>query len=248
MPCIPARTHAPRRTGFPVCRATRRIAWLAIPACILLLGQLATAGGALASDRITKSVQVGLSVARLSSSDAPQGDSRTRAGIIAGFGLRFPLTPGLELQSGALIAQRGGRYDVVFRLRPYDPALGTGVARYKLDYLEVPLLLRLEAMEPGRARISLLAGPGLAFKVHSHKVYTDLEMGIPDPPDELLAPDAWARDVTASLSVGVGLDWPGDDVGFSLDVLYGFGLVDLQVVDGFTVKQRSLSVIGGLSF
>jgi hypothetical protein len=148
----------------------------------------------------------------------------------------------------ALIAQRGGRYDVVFRLRPYDPALGTGVARYKLDYLEVPLLLRLKVMAPGRARISLLGGPGLAFKVHSHKVYTDLEMGTSDPPDELVAPDAWARDVTASFSLGAGLDWPRDGVGFSLDVLYGFGLVDLQVLDGATVRQRSLSVVCGLRF
>ena len=226
----------------------RALVRAAVLAAVLLLALLAAPGVALARGPVTKSLQAGGSVARLSSLDAPQGDSRTRTGAVVGIGLRYRVSARVDLQSGMLYAQRGGRYDVVFRDFLSGYVLGTGVSRYVLDYLEVPLLVRLRVLAPGRARISLLGGPGVAFKVRGRKVYTDLEFDRPDVPEERMALASWARNVTASLSLGAGLDWPVGDLGFSLDVLYGHGLVDLQDGDGATVKQRSFTVLCGTSF
>ena len=99
----------------------------------------------------TLGLHAGASIATLGGSDVSDASSRT--GLNVGAALTFDLSPNLGLQLGAGYVQKGAT------------ATEQGVSiEFALDYIEVPLLLRIAVPTTGTITPHFLVGPALGIK------------------------------------------------------------------------------------
>jgi hypothetical protein len=116
---------------------------------------LVGAASAASAQALEIGVKGGLSLAEFSGGDNAFDEAEgSRKGLVAGAFLAFPLAGPLSLQPEALFAQKGSAYDF--------PDLDTTV---KLDYLEVPLLLK--ARFGVVVRPYVFAGPYVGFRLEA---------------------------------------------------------------------------------
>jgi hypothetical protein len=121
---------------------------------------LVAAASAASAQGMEIGVKGGLSLAEFSGGDnAFDSAQGSRKGLVAGAFLAFPLGGPLSLQPEALFAQKGTAYDF--------PDLDTTL---KLDYVEVPLLLK--ARFGVFVRPYVFAGPYVGFRL-SAKAHSD---------------------------------------------------------------------------
>jgi hypothetical protein len=159
------------------------------------------------------------------------GRSAWHDGLVVGPFLSLELSPGWSLQPNLLYVRRGGTY----RDRPDD--LWGGLVEvqrvtFRLDYLEVPLLLRHDFL-PGKPLNSvLLFGPALGKLLSMEYVQDDYSDA------------SWLRDWDAAFMLGVGLETKRRAVVYSLEVLYRHPLSGLD----HGVKSEGISLLMGLGF
>jgi len=169
----------------------------------------------------------GVNIASLAGDDVEDLDSRTAA-YFGGF-LEFPVTPLLSFQPELLYTMKGATESVE----------GTDVT-YKLDYIEVPMLLRVNVPMQGNIMPFVVAGPGIGFNTTA-KVEAD---GQEEDIEEIKGMDF-------GLIFGGGLGFPVSDGRYtiSLAVRYELGLTTIDDSDEEAdVKNRAVSIGAGLSF
>lgn len=176
----------------------------------------------------------GINFAKFGGDDV--GDVETRTGFHAGLFLSVPLGNYFALVPGAAYSQEGTSVDA-----------GGGISgTFKLDYLEIPVLLKLGAPLQGKGTLRpfVMAGPSLGFrlscKLHAESGSQSAEADCDDPSIQLES-----KSVQFSALFGAGID-----VGrVTLGLKYQLGLSSIDDTGGDAdVKNRVLSIFAGYGF
>lgn len=168
-------------------------------------------------------VKGGVSHGNISNSGLLPGDLNARTGFAIGLSFATMPTDPVGIGVEALYAQRGAN----------SPEVGSG---YELDYIDVPLYLRLmipaEGMQP-----FVYAGPQVSFEVRCRTGAGD-------------CPDGDRPSTTYAGVIGAGLRF-GAEGGFSVEGRYVYGLRDLNlgtVTDDESYRDRSFEILFGINF
>jgi hypothetical protein len=162
-----------------------------------------------------------------------------RTGVVGGAFLTIAAGESVLIQPEVLFTQKGARYTD-----------GEGdELLYKVDYLEVPLLLKVR-LGSGAARPALFAGPAAGFKLRATVVSrtADGEENSADTSDQL-------RPVDWGLVFGGGVDVAAGSGTVTVEGRYTLGLSTLgkdlgpgQTRSGFDPKNGVLSLQLGYAF
>jgi hypothetical protein len=164
-------------------------------------------------------IKGGLSYGTVSSTGALPGELPDRTGFALGISLA---SPGL-LGIGA---------DVLYAQREASP--GSGVPSRELDYLDVPLYLRLMVPTPVVAPYAY-AGPQVSFELRCQAGPSDCVDG--DRPNR-----TYAGVIGAGVRFGVGL-------GLFVEGRYAYGLRDLRlgtVTEASNYRDRTFMILAGI--
>jgi len=171
----------------------------------------------------------GLALSKLSITDETGYMSRKARA----FGAYFSLGLGpVAVQPEVLYAPFGARMEE-----------GADWMEYRMDYLQVPVLLKLTVM-PGPISPVVYAGPYGAYLL-SAKGVAEIggERTEEDFKDELKSTDY-------GLVFGGGVDFKMAVVKISVEIRYNLGLANLdkEPEPGFSVKNRSVMILAGIGF
>ena len=151
----------------------------------------------------------------------------SRAGLVAGLFVHYPLREQVGLQIEGLYSQKGAKVD----------DLGIDVD-LRLDYVEIPVLGRFGLRASEDAIVHIVAGPAFAFKVHD-----SLDVG-----DFFGFDEIDIKPFDAGIAIGGGVTFRNVVV----DARYTHGLVNINdedLLDDFLeVKNRAFSVTVGWQF
>ncbi|HEU6450059.1 MAG TPA: porin family protein [Gemmatimonadaceae bacterium] len=208
---------------------------------VMMLGApmagLAAQGIPLVPKRPTIGVMAGVNLAKISGDGTDALDSRT--GWLGGVFVTFHLTNTFGIQPEALYSQRGASADA-----------GSGFdATIKMDYIDIPVLLRYDIPVVGPIRPFFVAGP--AFGIQTKCVIAAEGDGVSasadcDQFDE--DPEARIDNKSFDLSgvVGAGLDFRLGGHTLMVGARYQHGFSD--VVKDASAKSRTWSIVAGLGF
>ena len=175
-------------------------------------------------------VLVGLNVANVDfdvsdTSVSVNGDSRT--GFVAGLSFNMPIQQMFSVEVDALFAQKGTKFTAT-------ESGFTDTAKVNLNYVDVPVLAKINVTGSAPVGVHLLAGPSFNFKVSESF----------DPEDAADSDDSIEKMETA-LVFGGGVHMGG----FRVDLRYGIGLSNIikdSASDGFlTGKNKVFSILVG---
>lgn len=164
-------------------------------------------------------VKAGFSFGGVSNSGLLPGETSDRNGFALGLGLVTSAPFGLGIEG--LYAQRG--------------VTGSGGGARQLDYIDIPVYLRLGATNPS-AEPFIYAGPMISFELKCDNDGSDCPSG---------------RDnVSYAGIIGAGLRFPTAG-GLSVEARYLYGLSNLRlgtVTDDDSYQTRSFQLLFGLGF
>lgn len=163
-------------------------------------------------------IRAGLTYAQLR---RDRGDTNRRFGLAAGLFTRVPLNEGVFLQPELLFGQKGGRTEGNFAVS--DTVSVPVTVRYRISYLEVPLLVHAVLPTEGTARASFFGGPYAGLTVRS-RAGTDPEEINGEP----LTPQENYEDLDYGVTIGMNLDVPWKERTVVLDLRYDYGLRDID--------------------
>lgn len=177
-------------------------------------------------------VKAGVNLANLGGNDAPD-NSETRTGFSGGAFFMYQFSEMFAVQPELLYSMKGatekGSIDFEGTSYNYD-------AEYKLDYFEIPLLLKfIIPLKGSGVKPALFAGPSIAFNMSAK---TKVESG-----DESFEEDI--EDVKSTdfgLVFGGGLGFPVGNGELGVDIRYILGLSTIDdSADSFDVKNGVLN-------
>ena len=176
-----------------------------------------------ASAQVEFGLKGGASFGNISNKGLLPGNLKTRTGWAAGASLGY--RAGLIGVGGeALFAKRGLKSD------------GTG--DLKLDYVDIPVYLKIQAPTPGISPFGYI-GPQVSFEVTCKVDNVDCADG-----------DRSKTDYAGVVGAGVKFGNEGG-VGFTAEARYIYGLKDLKlgtVTSSESFKTRSFLILGGVVF
>jgi hypothetical protein len=126
-------------------------------------------------------------------------DNNVLTSFNAGLIVNFPITKSLSVQPEFIFSRKGSE-------QTYDNLLTSGTARFKLNYLEVPLLLKVNLAKS----FNLHAGPYLAYLIDAG-VTNETNSGNFDFEDNISNDDLNKFDY--GLSAGLGFDFDAIGIG-----------------------------------
>lgn len=209
----------------------KRFAWIA-----LLLGSGLAHAQTPAKARPTIAVLAGLNLAKIAGDDDDGIDNRTA--FVAGVGLGLPISPDWSFAPELTYSQKGAKVSE-----------GNASATVRLNYIEIPALLRFDVPTSSEVRPFLLAGPALAFKTAcSLEVKED---GVASSVScEELVNAAGGESSFKSFDVGAmfggGLAFNVSGRTMRVGVRYNIGLVN--ITDEGNSKNRVLSFVGSFEW
>lgn len=167
-------------------------------------------------------------------------DLKWRSGAGGGASLALGLTPNIELAPEVLWLRKGSTFtdnDVVIG----GVNFGTVRTGIDLDYVTVPVLLRLRTSAPGPVNFMLVAGPTFAFKVNE-------KIGVSGLVDYSLDSDQ-VETFDFGAAVGAGLLGKMAGLNWTLEGRYEQGMTDVSKLPfGGELKNGSVQVFAGLEF
>jgi opacity protein-like surface antigen len=201
------------------------------------VGGAAAQGIPLVPQRPTIGIMAGVNLAKISGDDITSADNRT--GFLAGLFMTFHLTNTFAIQPEVVYSQRGASDNS-------DPNFE---ATFKMDYIDIPVLLRYDIPVVGPIRPFFVAGPSFGLQV---KCAVGVEgQGVDASVDcDQLGQDAEVQfeNKTFDLSgvLGAGLDFRLGGHTLMVGARYQHGFSD--VVKDASAKSRTWSVVAGLGF
>lgn len=165
--------------------------------------------------------------------------AKNRTGVLAGLSLLLPLPGPGSFQPELLFVSKGSKVETG----------GLGNQEVRLDYLEIPLLLRADILQ-GPVRPHLYAGPTVGFKLNCS---VDIETsGVPEGQTDCKRDNFKPRTLDWGAAVGGGVDLSTTSVGLTAGVRYGFGLRNVLDDDTSTFNERvrngTFALYAGLRF
>lgn len=191
----------------------------------LLLGLIVlTASPARAQGGSGAIIGVNFANIEFTDNDAPEPDRRT--GLVGGVFVNVPLGASLSVQPEVLYSQKGAKFQE-----------GNNEARLELDYLDVPVLLRVTA--GGQSGLALFGGPSVGFKLRARsKIDVDGTTDEEDISDDV-------ETIDYGLVLGAGIQGGS----FFLDGRYQWGLSNTNKDKTEPeVKNKVLSIVLGFRF
>ncbi len=190
---------------------------------------------ALVAAPLTAQARVGVIGGFVSSNITTSGTNGTfspssRSGFAAGVSVQGMLAPDLSLGPEAMYIEKG-----------YKTTAAGVTGTFKLDYIEVPVLLRL-GMGAGTTRLFVLGGPSIAFKIACS---TDLSSGsgsIGGDCSNSTDNNIKSADFSVMFGAGVSVN------ALSLSARYDLGLTDVynNTVNNVSYRNHALLILAGL--
>ncbi len=175
-------------------------------------------------------IQAGLSGAGIYDTDF---DTESRIGFLAGFYLNYQISGSpFSIQPEVLYAQKG---------------LETDRDSYKIDYIEIPILARLNFFNYSKLLPYVFFGPHISFKVNADTppiVVYDSAV-IPDTPavqNSINEGDVNSTDF--GITIGAGINFGNFDLGMR----YAAGLTKISDDENVSAKNGVLSITTGIEF
>jgi hypothetical protein len=173
--------------------------------------------------------------------------SSMTAFLVGGF-VNIQFNEKFSLQPELLYIRKGGQQDLEVNttLLGFVPADLSGTIKWKLDYVEIPVLLKVMIPTEGSIKPSFYAGPALSFAVSSN---LGLEiMGVSEDFDI----SSFVSSIDFGLVFGGGLDIDLSPSNFIvIDARYELGLsdwTDEPLLDLVTVKNGGIQFMAGIGF
>jgi hypothetical protein len=194
---------------------------------------------------VTFGVKGGVTVSTISGAgdaELPEGvvsSTSSRTGFIAGGSLLVAFTGALGIQTEVLYTQKGATSALTMTSGGATAAVNATV---RLSYIEVPVLFRYTAGQPGKARPFVYAGPSVAFKVGAHGSGTASGGGMSQSLDEDLSDEI--NGVDAGIAIGGGVEFGR----LTVDARFTEGLVNVFKVANGGFKNRTFVVMAGVRF
>ncbi len=179
-------------------------------------------------------VHAGASIATLGGSDVGSADART--GLSFGASVTFPMQGNLGIQIGAGYVQKGAT----------ESAEGVQV-EFALDYIEMPVLLRIAVPTTGNISPHFLVGPAVSFKA---KCDASVAGGGASVSVSCADADAPIKSIDIGGMAGAGLEIAtSGSLSVTLDAFFnlGFSSIDDSTV-GDDIKNRAWSILAGVAF
>jgi opacity protein-like surface antigen len=171
-------------------------------------------------------------------------DASSRSGATAGMQLGYHATEALTVEFGIQYTRRGAESMQATGGPNVSDALDYQNDRVRIDYLDFPALVKLTA--PVEAvRLSAFAGPMLSFRNSGSTLNGSETQGRLQ--SEASVDDRFLTyDLQGVVGGEIALPIPGlSNTEVALDGRYGYGFVNVDQVQGFTLESRTLT--GGLS-
>ena len=206
----------------------------------LLVSMVLTAGLALPSVAVAQDVppiRVGLLGGVNFSTLRGDDDEglKTRTGLLAGATVVKPFRNGLGLEIDALYSMKGAKADED----------GSSFVT-KVDYLEVPVMLRYDASSTGTVTPHFGAGVSLAYQVRCKVEESSGSMSVSANCSELEdEQDITFKKFDVGIVAGAGVDFKSGSTTYTIGARYTFGLTDLT--DQANLRNRALQLFAGVA-
>lgn len=200
----------------------------------LLLLLLLLPGWALAQAPATWGAKLGMNLSLNYGTKGDEGDYEVttglRPGFIGGLYVDFAATEALTLGFEALYSMKGSRQDILISKIELDSVIeelkrpATMKVKYYLDYLEVPVLMKLKTFSYKKLDLTTIAGTAMSLKL---KGYHELEGKIyfPDGEDDFTEIRIWEESDLSDVNM------------FDFSFVYG-GALKLQAGYPFSLEYR----------
>lgn len=160
---------------------------------------------------------------------------KTRTGLLAGATLVKPFRSGFGLEIDALYSMKGAKADE-----------DGGSLVTKVDYLEVPVMLRYDASSTGTVTPHFGAGVSLAYqtrcKVEASGGGMSASVNCSELEDEQ---DITFKTFDVGLVAGAGIDLKSGSTTYTIGARYTFGLTDLT--DQANLRNRAFQLFAGVA-
>jgi len=225
-------------------------------AMIAMLSLLIAAPAVAGPVGVHPGVKVGVAVANFNGTLSDATDLRSRSQMTFGGFLRFDLGGVLALQPEMQYVPKGGRGSFVITDDTGVP-LGTADGTLKLDYLEFPVLLKVNIPSGGLLSPNFYVAPSAAVNLASKLTADVSALGLPESVREEDVKDQ-VKSLDFGGSIGGGFDVRTGKGLMTIDARYtlGFGEIFNAVQSGGVSgvagavddKNRTLSVTVGYAF
>jgi len=158
-------------------------------------------------------VKAGLNMANLT--DESAGESyKMKTGVALGGFAVYGINDNLSIQPELLYTQKGMEWE--------DP---TASAKVKLDYIEIPVLVKYSIESDGSASPFIFAGPAISFLVSAKIDSTDFK--------------EYMKSTDIGLVLGGGVEF---ESGISIDLRYDMGMTKVWDVEGEDYKDKNIVI------
>jgi opacity protein-like surface antigen len=178
------------------------------------------ASAAQTASTVTFGVKAGVNSSNIKFSDSADQETKSLVGAVGGLFLGKQINDNVGVQIEGLFSQKGAK----------DATSGSD-AKFRLTYIDVPVLLRFDPTTTNETRFHVFTGPQLSFKTKAE--------GTEDGQTFDLDSEIESTDFGWVLGAGV------ERSRFSLDVRYALGLKDIAT-DSEKAKNRVFSVMMGV--
>lgn len=201
-----------------------------------VLGTLAAQGAATPLRRF--GFTAGVNSSNLGGTDL--GDQSRRTGFTVGGLLILPLSSEFAIEPEFLYTTKGAVSNQT------EPDGTKTSATLKMNYVEVPVLLRLDVAPSGDVRPFVYAGPAISFKASCNIEGTSQGVSISSSCDALDAQGAKLKTVDYGLVGGGGVAFNVGGKAFSIGARYDHSLGKISSDDD--AKHRVISVLATFEF
>jgi hypothetical protein len=161
-----------------------------------------------------------------------------KMGLVGGVFAELGLAKGFSLQPEVLYVQKGAKFS-------FSEGEITGTAKFNVDYVEIPLLLKYNLISSGLTIPSVYAGPYFGFNTRARLVF-EME----GYPSEYLELKDEIKNTEFGLALGLGVAQKMGLMKLTLDARYDLGLTNIaEEAEGpESIKTRTWLFMVGLSF
>jgi hypothetical protein len=162
--------------------------------------------------------------------------SKVRTGVIAGAFLLIDVAGPLAIQPELLYVQKGeqaeGRTPTGFK----------GLVTSKVDYVELPVLLKVQVPITGPIVPIIFGGPSVALNVNASQTVTGAGSIVSQDFDDGVEPIEFGVHLGGGIdiSTGVGI--------LTFDIRYQRGITNIISENPGEIKNRGVGITGGLAF
>ncbi len=179
-------------------------------------------------------IKGGINLANITGDDAE--DTTMKMGGVGGVFMCYNITEIFAIQPEVLFSMKGAKYDITILDETYE-------ATMKLNYIEIPVLFKVNLPTEGKMKPSLYAGPALGILMSANAEVEDVSEDIKD--------DMKGTDIGLLAGAGIGYQMENGSL-LSFEVRYEVGMTSIadtgdSDVD-VDVKNSVISVMVGYGF